>query len=132
MSGSSRIGRRLAHLALRAYQLTLSSVAGSHCRHLPTCSAYMDEAIERHGLWAGGFVGLARLCRCHPFGTAGFDPVPDELPRHARWWRPWTYGRWRGPLQLEWSPDSASVEVTSQVAGGNAPRSKPPRKHSTR
>jgi putative membrane protein insertion efficiency factor len=87
----SNTGRFAAHVAIRAYQLTLSAVAGTHCRHLPTCSAYMDEAIARHGLWAGGWLGLARLLRCHPWGTSGFDPVPEKLPSHARWWRPWTY-----------------------------------------
>ncbi len=87
----SDTGRFAAHVAIRAYQLTLSAIAGTHCRHLPTCSAYLDEAIARHGLWAGGAMGIARLCRCHPWGTAGFDPVPNSLPSHARWWRPWTY-----------------------------------------
>ena len=87
----SAIGRLTAHFVIRAYQLTLSSIAGSHCRHLPTCSAYMDEAIARHGLWAGGAMGIARLLRCHPWGTSGFDPVPKTLPSHARWWRPWTF-----------------------------------------
>lgn len=87
----STIGRRAAHFVIRAYQLTLSSIAGAHCRHLPTCSAYMDEAIARHGLWAGGVMGIARLLRCHPWGTSGFDPVPKTLPSQARWWRPWTY-----------------------------------------
>ncbi len=85
------IGRFGAHFVIRAYQLTLSSIAGSHCRHLPTCSAYMDEAIARHGLWAGGAMGIARLLRCNPWGTSGFDPVPKTLPSHARWWRPWTF-----------------------------------------
>jgi uncharacterized protein len=85
------IGRTSAHFVIRAYQLTLSSIAGTHCRHLPTCSAYMDEAIARHGLWAGSAMGIARLLRCHPWGTSGFDPVPEALPRNARWWRPWTY-----------------------------------------
>jgi putative membrane protein insertion efficiency factor len=87
----SDAGRLAAHFVLRAYQLTLSSIAGTHCRHLPTCSAYMDEAIARHGLWAGGAMGIARLLRCQPWGTAGFDPVPKTLPGHARWWRPWSY-----------------------------------------
>jgi uncharacterized protein len=87
----STIGRFGAHFVIRAYQLTLSAIAGTHCRHLPTCSAYMDEAIARHGIWAGGAMGIARLCRCHPWGTAGFDPVPKTLPSDARWWRPWTY-----------------------------------------
>lgn len=97
MKQVTSIGRAAARGAIRAYQLTLSSVAGSQCRYLPTCSAYMDEAIARHGLWAGGFMGIARLCRCHPLGAAGFDPVPETLPRGAHWARPWTYGRWRGP-----------------------------------
>jgi len=98
MRHSFHIGRAAAHYAIRAYQLTLSAFVGMHCRHLPTCSAFMDEAIARHGVWAGGFMGFARLCRCHPWGTAGFDPVPEAPPPHAHWLRPWTYGRWRGPL----------------------------------
>ena len=76
--------RSAARGAIRAYQLTLSALAGSQCRHLPTCSAYMDEAIARHGLWAGGFMGVARVCRCQPFGTAGFDPVPLEPAAEGR------------------------------------------------
>ncbi|MCI0465935.1 MAG: membrane protein insertion efficiency factor YidD [Beijerinckiaceae bacterium] len=91
MQGLSYIGRRAAHILIRGYQLTLSAIAGSHCRHLPTCSAYMDEAIMRYGLWAGGAMGLARLLRCHPWGTSGFDPVPKTLPKDARWWAPWSY-----------------------------------------
>ncbi len=90
-SHSSSICRYAAHVAIRAYQLTLSSIAGSACRHLPTCSAYMDEAIARHGLWAGGAMGIAWLLRCHPWGASGFDPVPETLHSHARWWLPWTY-----------------------------------------
>jgi len=72
--------RRVAHYAIRAYQLSLSAFVGRQCRHEPSCSAYMDEAVARHGLWAGGQLGLARLCRCHPGGTAGYDPVPEEVP----------------------------------------------------
>lgn len=86
--------RTLARLPVKGYRYTLSSVMGRTCRHLPSCSEYMDEAIGRHGFWAGGWTGAARLCRCHPWGTAGFDPVPLALPRAASWWRPWRYGRW--------------------------------------
>jgi uncharacterized protein len=91
MQALSRISRRATHFGIRAYQLTLSAIAGAHCRHLPSCSAYMDEAIARHGLWAGGWLGLARFLRCHPWGTSGFDPVPEKLPKAARWHQPWTY-----------------------------------------
>lgn len=86
----------IAHLLIRTYQLTLSSVIGRTCRHLPTCSSYMDEAIDRHGVWAGGWVGTARLCRCNPWGTSGLDVVPERLPSGSAWYKPWRYGRWRG------------------------------------
>jgi putative membrane protein insertion efficiency factor len=98
---SSRISRGFAHGLIRAYQLTLSSLVGRQCRHLPTCSDYVDEAIAKHGIWAGGWVGFSRICRCRPWGTAGFDPVPQTLPREAHWVRPWRYGQWRGPLICE-------------------------------
>jgi putative membrane protein insertion efficiency factor len=84
---------------IRLYQLTFSAIFGQRCRYLPTCSHYGDEAIARHGLWAGVWIGLARLCRCHPWGGAGYDPVPLELPAAAVWWRPWSYGLWRLPQE---------------------------------
>jgi putative membrane protein insertion efficiency factor len=90
------IGVALARGLIAAYRLTLSPLIGYHCRHLPTCSQYADEAIERHGLWAGGWMTLARLLRCHPFGTSGLDFVPGTLPANARWYLPWRHGRWRG------------------------------------
>jgi uncharacterized protein len=81
---------------IRLYRYTLSSIMGRTCRHLPTCSEYADEALARHGLWAGGWMTLARLLRCHPWGTSGLDFVPDKLPEHSRWYLPWRYGLWRG------------------------------------
>ena len=97
MTLASRLLRGGAHGAIRAYQLTLSGVAGRQCRYLPTCSTYTDEAIGRHGLWAGGWMGLARMCRCHPWGGAGYDPAPVMLTDGAEWSRPWRYGAWRTP-----------------------------------
>ena len=93
-----RLPVQVARGAIRVYQLTLSSVVGRQCRHLPTCSAFADEAIDRHGLWAGGWMTLGRVCRCRPGGTDGFDPVPTRLPARATPATPWRYGRWRGPL----------------------------------
>ena len=96
--------RFAAHWVIRAYQLTLSGLIGRQCRHAPSCSEYADEAIGRHGLWAGGFMGLARICRCNPWGTEGFDPVPQIVPEDARWWRPWRYGLWRSMTPVPQSP----------------------------
>ena len=88
--------RLLGRGLVAAYRYTLSPLIGFHCRHLPTCSAYADEALDRHGLWAGGWMTLARLCRCHPYGTSGLDFVPHMPPGGARWFLPWRYARWRG------------------------------------
>jgi uncharacterized protein len=91
-----KLPRLLGRLLIKAYRLTFSPLVGFHCRHLPTCSEYGDEAIARFGLWAGGWMTLARLLRCHPWGTSGLDYVPPAPPVGARWYLPWRYGRWRG------------------------------------
>lgn len=86
----------LARVLVRAYRLTFSAFMGRTCRYFPTCSEYTEEAIARFGLWAGFWIGLARILRCHPWGPNGLDPVPTELPTDSRWYRPWRYGRWTG------------------------------------
>jgi uncharacterized protein len=90
------IAQNLARALVAAYRLTLSPLIGYNCRHLPTCSQYADEAVARHGFWAGGWMTLARLSRCHPLGTSGLDFVASALPAHSHWYLPWRYGRWRG------------------------------------
>ncbi|KPL55670.1 hypothetical protein ABB55_04545 [Prosthecomicrobium hirschii] len=86
----------MARGLIRLYRYTFSAFMGRTCRYLPTCSDYTEEAIARHGLWAGGWIGLARILRCGPWGASGIDPVPTELPPQARWYMPWRYGRWTG------------------------------------
>jgi putative membrane protein insertion efficiency factor len=81
---------------IKLYRYTLSPLIGFRCRHLPSCSEYADEALARYGFWAGGWMALARILRCHPLGTAGLDFVPRQSPADARWFLPWRYGRWRG------------------------------------
>ena len=68
--------RSLALLMLRLYQGAISPVFRGSCRHLPSCSVYAHEAIERHGAARGLWLALQRLMRCHPLGTSGYDPVP--------------------------------------------------------
>ena len=93
---AARVPRRAGRALISAYRYGLSPLIGYECRHLPTCSAYGDDALERFGLWAGSWMTLGRLCRCHPFGTSGLDFVPKALPPRARWYLPWRYARWRG------------------------------------
>lgn len=46
------------------------------CRHIPTCSNYALEALEKHGSIKGLYLTTKRLLRCTPWGTSGYDPVP--------------------------------------------------------
>jgi putative membrane protein insertion efficiency factor len=68
--------RRLAMLLIRGYQRGISPVLPQSCRFSPSCSQYTLEAIERYGIFRGGWLGARRLLRCHPFHPGGFDPVP--------------------------------------------------------
>jgi len=64
---------------IRGYRFALSPWVGSVCRYWPTCSEYSMLAIERHGALRGGWMMLARLARCHPYGAGGVDPVPAQF-----------------------------------------------------
>jgi putative membrane protein insertion efficiency factor len=80
---------RILTLAIRAYQLTLSPLqsflfgANSGCRFTPTCSAYALDAVRGHGAVAGSILAAKRICRCHPWGGCGHDPVPEKNPQPA-------------------------------------------------
>jgi uncharacterized protein len=105
-----KVPRKTAHVLIRSYQLSLSMLVGRWCRHWPSCSTYTDEAIQRYGLWAGGWMGLARICRCGPGGTSGIDIVCEAVPTGSSWRKPWRYGRWSGvnaPAEL--SPDEKAA-----------------------
>ena len=80
---------------IRLYQLTLSAFIGRSCRHMPTCSHYTQDAIRLHGAWAGFWLGFWRVLRCHPLGTHGLDPVPEEgVERYdLLFWRYRRFGR---------------------------------------
>lgn len=65
-------------LLIRFYQAAISPWLGPSCRHQPSCSFYMIEAVIEWGTLKGFWMGLKRLARCHPWGTAGYDPVPKK------------------------------------------------------
>jgi putative membrane protein insertion efficiency factor len=106
-----RAPRVAGRVLIKTYRYTLSPLIGYECRHLPTCSHYAEDAIERFGLWAGGWMTLARLCRCHPWGTSGLDFVPASKPKDAHWFLPWRYGRWRGTRDRPEEDPPSSTET---------------------
>ncbi|OGO42086.1 MAG: membrane protein insertion efficiency factor YidD [Chloroflexi bacterium RBG_16_57_9] len=61
---------------IRLYQRTISQALPSSCRFTPSCSEYTIQAIQEHGLLHGGWLGVRRIARCHPFNPGGYDPVP--------------------------------------------------------
>jgi len=60
---------------IRVYQI-LASPFPSPCRYYPSCSTYALEAVERHGVLRGSWLGMKRILRCHPFRPGGIDLVP--------------------------------------------------------
>jgi len=68
----------LALLPVRIYRYAISPMLPPRCRFMPSCSAYAEEALQRHGLVHGSWLTLKRLGRCHPGCQGGYDPVPEE------------------------------------------------------
>ena len=63
---------------IKLYQWLISPLLGSSCRFHPTCSHYAIEAIEKHGVFKGGYLSVRRLIKCQPFHEGGLDPVPEK------------------------------------------------------
>jgi putative membrane protein insertion efficiency factor len=70
--------------AIRAYRWTISPAqiflfgSSAGCRFTPTCSQYAIEAIHSRGVLIGSALTAKRICRCHPWGDCGHDPVPES------------------------------------------------------
>ncbi len=79
----------LIYVLIRIYQWVISpvihTIAGPSggCRFTPSCSQYFLEAAMKHGAIRGSWLGIKRICRCHPRGGCGDDPVPETLPNRG-------------------------------------------------
>lgn len=99
IAGLQRAARFVLKVPIHLYRWTLKPLIGWECRHLPTCSAYAIDSIDRNGAWRGFWLTVSRISRCRPWGTSGFDPAPDVTQLRHRF-QPWRYGQWgrRPPL----------------------------------
>jgi len=68
---------RLFQGLVRSYQRVRAG-RPSPCRFMPSCSAFAIEALEVHGAGRGSWLATKRICRCHPWGPSGLDPVPPR------------------------------------------------------
>jgi len=68
--------KHIAMWLIKFYQNYISRFTPPSCRFHPTCSQYSFEAIEKYGFLKGGWMGVKRISRCHPFNPGGYDPVP--------------------------------------------------------
>jgi len=78
LSSFQKFIRAILQGFIRIYQLFFAPLLGYNCRYLPSCSTYGIEAIERYGPVRGSWLTFKRVCRCHPWGGAGLDPVPSR------------------------------------------------------
>lgn len=63
---------------IRFYKKFISPLLPPSCIYTPTCSEYMYEAIQIHGVFRGTWMGTRRILRCNPFSKGGYDPVPEK------------------------------------------------------
>jgi putative membrane protein insertion efficiency factor len=117
----STMAQRLLKAPIHLYRWTVRPWLGWPCRHLPTCSDYSLEAIDRNGAWRGFWLTISRLARCQPFGSAGLDPVPDIRNERHRL-APWRYGRWTGRhITVRWEAAKPEKPLAQDVSGEPAP-----------
>jgi len=103
---------------LRVYRSTLSPVLSfvfgpnAGCRFTPTCSRYAMDAIGSHGAMAGSWLGLKRICRCHPWGDCGHDPVPETRKAES--------GKAETTVTKDWNVTTHATRNTQHAATLNS------------
>lgn len=77
--GFAGVIRKIFVFPIRVYQICISPLYPARCRFHPSCSEYTADAILKHGVIRGIWLGIKRICRCNPWCEGGFDPVPEKI-----------------------------------------------------
>jgi len=80
---ASSLAAKLAKAPIYGYRRFISPLKPPTCRFYPTCSAYGLEAIDKHGVLAGSWLTIKRICKCHPFHPGGIDYVPEPKTKQG-------------------------------------------------
>lgn len=81
INGSLDMLKKILIAPIRFYRYFISPWTGNSCRFTPSCSIYAIQAIETHGPIKGVYLGVNRICRCHPWCKGGEDPVPPVIKK---------------------------------------------------
>ena len=81
METINKITTAIPIIIIRFYQIFISPMLQSNCRHIPTCSEYTLEALKEHGFLRGFYYSGKRLISCRPGGGHGYDHVPKPEPK---------------------------------------------------
>jgi len=76
--------KTLLIVPVQVYRYAISPLMASHCIYHPSCSAYAEEALARHGAAKGLYLATHRLLRCNPWSSGGLDPVPETFTLNLR------------------------------------------------
>ena len=68
--------KRIVVVLLKLYRALVSPYVPTTCRFYPSCSEYGVQALQKYGIFKGGWLTVKRIARCHPFNPGGYDPVP--------------------------------------------------------
>lgn len=80
----SDIGNGVAIFFIKAYQATIGTLLGPSCRFYPSCSCYAIDAYKNHSFIAATQFVIMRICRCHPLGPYGYDPIPEKVKKNEK------------------------------------------------
>lgn len=70
----------MKHILIKIIQIYQKIPGNFHqqCRHIPTCSNYAIQAIDRFGCIKGIYLSFKRVLKCNPIGSKGIDLVPKK------------------------------------------------------